>query len=183
MLKLNKGFTLVELTLAVVLLGIVIGSVNVYSKYIGVMYKDVDKSAIVAMSQLGSGVEYMVQRLIHTNTNERTASTPKGLVISPDGKSVDFIVIYGGAEREARIYFQNNKVYYDYNIRDDEPAKPFLTGIIDLSFKKEATAYINKMPSEQRLAVEIEAEHEPYPIKIRTSLTGRNRPVGSSRIN
>lgn len=185
MLKLNKGFTLVELVLAVVLLGLVIGSVSVYSKYIGVMYKDIDKSAISSMAQLGSGVEYIVQRITHTNTNERTTNNPKGLLISDNGKKINFTVTYQGKTREASIYFKDNKLFYDYDITDAADDKVILTGVISVLFKQEIVAYDDAVnpTNDRKLAIEIKMEHKPYPIDIRTSVTGRNRAIPGATIN
>ena len=168
---LKKGFMLVELLLATVLLGVIVVTAGVYGKYIGIMNTEIDRAAIVSMAKLGSGVEYMVQRMLLTDNKQ---------ILDSDGKGVTFVVIYAGGKRTARIYFDkaNNQMLYDYNIEDDKPAKVFLTDIIDVTFTKDAIA-----KGEERLAIEIEAAHKPYPVKLRTSLIGRNRPIPPGKIN
>ena len=167
---LKKGFMLVELLLAAVLLGVIVVTAGVYGKYIGIMNAEIDRAAIVSMAKLGSGMEYMVQRMLHTDKQ----------IPDNDGRGVTFVVVYGGGKRTARIYFDkaNNQMLYDYNIEDDKPAKVFLTDIIDVTFTKDAIA-----KGEERLAIEIEAAHKPYPVKLRTSLIGRNRPIPQGKIN
>jgi hypothetical protein len=112
----------------------------------------------------------MVQRILHSDSQG----------VDSDGKGVIFQVVYAGSKRMARIYFDKNtnEVLYDYDIKDNKPAKVFLTDIKNLTFSKEAIA-----TGEERLAIEIEASHEPYPINLRTSLMGRNRPIPQGKIN
>ncbi len=166
----KKGFTLLELILAVVLLAFLIGAATVYSKYIGLMYTDVNQKAIISTAKLGSGLEYIVQRVLHSNEQK----------VTDGGNAVEFDVIYGGSKRNAKIFYDPaaNQVLYDYNIADDKPAKVFLMDVENLRFKKEAIA-----SGENRLSIEIQASHEPYPIKLRTSLIGRNRPIPQGKIN
>ena len=177
MLIKKKGFTLIEILVAVILLGFIVASANLYGKYIGVIQTDVNQKAIISTARLGSGVEYMIQRILHTNNKPD---------IDKDGKGVTFEVIHGGSKRTARIYLDEEKkeLLYDYNINDAKPAKVFLKDIANVNFAKELIYQSNdKKQTEERLSVEVQADHEPYPISIRTSIVGRNRPTPKGKIN
>ena len=174
----TKGFMLIELILAVLLLGFIVATASLYGKYIGIIQRDVDKNVLMSMSKLGSGLEYMVQRILHSDNDP---------IVSIDGKDVKFDVIYAGKKRTARIYHDDatKEVLYDYNIDDSTPAKVFLTAIESLKFIEEVVARdADGNPTEERLGIEIEAMHEEsYPIKLRTSLVGRNRINPKAIIN
>lgn len=174
----TKGFMLIELILAVLLLGFIVAAASLYGKYIGIIQRDVDKNVLMSMSKLGSGLEYMVQRILHSDNDP---------IVSIDGKDVKFDVIYGGKKRTARIYYDDTakEVLYDYDVDDGAPAKVFLTDIENLKFIEEVVAEdADGNPTEKRLAIEIEAMHEEsYPIKLRTSLVGRNKINPKAIIN
>ncbi len=174
----TKGFMLIELILAVLLLGFIVAAASLYGKYIGIIQRDVDRNVLMSMSKLGSGLEYMVQRILRSDNDP---------IVSMSGKDVKFDVIYGGKKRTARIYYddETKEVLYDYNIDDSAPAKAFLTDIESLKFIEEVIVRdADGNPTEQRLAIEIEAMHEEsYPIKLRTSLVGRNRVNPKAIIN
>jgi Tfp pilus assembly protein FimT len=167
MVKNRLGITLVELVFTVVIAGILLGAISVGANFVYTIYEKAENEAVNSIANISSGTEFIVQRILRSKSH----------TITDGGKAVEFETIYAGSKRNAKIYFNDNMLYYKYDINDENPARVFLRDIDDVKF------IVADIGSEKRLALEITGGGQDHSIVVRTAVTGRNRPIPSARIN